>query len=233
MARRLSRYALAVSAILVGGAVTPGITCAAGPAGGRKLDLSAVYGQRLGLTAPAADLIAAMPIAATPVQAAPRAVMVALVGVPRVGAAELGRMRAGFGLPNGIFVDFGFTSATFLNGDTTPIQTLNVHFHGGGDRYNGSATTTSNGVTQTSSLTSSNFATNVVTLANQNLTSVQTMIGGAGLTTIIKNQANGQLIQHFQTLNLATTGLKPILDQQVTQAILSNALNAANILRER
>ena len=130
-------------------------------------------------------------------------------------------------------MDFGFTSATFLNGDTTPIQTLNVDFHGRGGSYSGSATTTSSGVTQTNNLTSGNFAASDVTIANQNLTSVQTTISDAGLTTIIKNQANGQLIQHFQTLNLATAGLKPILDRQVNQAILSNALNAATILHER
>ena len=229
MACRLSRYGLAASAVLVGGVFMPCIASAASPGGGRsKLDLSAVYAQRLGLTAQVAAQITAAPL-----PAAPHTVMVALAGVPRVGTTELGRMRAGFALPNGIWASFGFTSTTFLNGNSTPIQTLNIGFSGSGNSYSGSVSTTSNGVEQTNSLTSGGLATKVFTAANNGLTSVQTMIGDSGLTTVIKNEANGQLIQHFQTLNLATSGLQPILEQQTTQEILSTALNAGKVFHGR
>lgn len=222
MARRQFRDTLGAAAMLLGGLCAPGLSFAAGSDEGGRRDLSTVYAERLSLVAGTRQDTAGPPT-----------VMAELAGVARVGASELGQMRAGFALSNGISVDFGFTSSTFLNGGTTPVQTLNVTFNGSSSSYSGLATITNNGVTQTTNLTSAGGVTGVLTSLNNGLTSVQTTLGNTGLTTVITNQANNQIIQQLQTLNLTASGLKPILDQQAAQSILSNGLSAANILRGR
>lgn len=241
MARRPLRGILGATALLVGGFLAPGMARAAStdglnessPTGNRAgaVDLAALYIERLSQ----GDQAAPQPVVsqtASP-REAPRTILAALADVPRVAAAELGEMRAGFALPDGLFVSFGYASSTFLNGASTPIQTLNVDFTASASGYAGTVTTLTNGVTTIKDIATSNVATSVITNANNGLTSVQSALTSAGLTTIISNQANNQLIQHVQTLDLATSGLKPILDQQVAQSIVANGLSASNALRGR
>lgn len=236
MARRPLRGILGATALLVGGFLAPGMARAAStgglnessPTGNREgaVDLAVLYIERLSHGDPVVSQTASP-------REAPRTILAALADVPRVAAAELGEMRAGFALPDGLFVSFGYASSTFLNGASTPIQTLNVDFTASASGYAGTVTTLTNGVTTIKDIATSNVATSVITNANNGLTSVQSALTSAGLTTIISNQANNQLIQHVQTLDLATSGLKPILDQQVAQSIVANGLGASNALRGR
>lgn len=241
MARRPFRGILGATALLVGGFLAPGMAEAAGTGapgessltGNREgtVDLATLYIERLSHGDPAASQSAALQTASP--REAPRTVLAALADVPCVAAAELGEMRAGFALPDGLYVNFGYASSTFLNGASTPIQTLNVDFTASASGYAGTVTTLTNGMTTVKDISTNNVATSVITNANNELTSVQSALSSAGLTTIISNRANNQLIQHVQTLDLATSGLKPILDQQVAQSILANGLSASNALRGR
>lgn len=233
MARRLFRHAFGAAVFIAGGVCVPGLALAAGDNDAGRRDLSEVYVERLTLFAAAARPAGAMWARTTRAATEPNTVTAALADVARVGDSELGEMRAGFSLPGGISLDFGFTSSTYLNGASDPVQTLNVAFSGSGSNYSGSATITSNGVTETASLTTSGTTTSVLTTVNNGLTSVQTVIGSSGLTTIVSNQANNQTIQQVQTLNMTTSGLAAAMSRQVTQLLLSNALGAANVLRGR
>jgi len=179
------------------------------------------------------DQAAATP---APVPSGAGTIVLALAGVPRVSSSALALMRAGFESRTGIRWDFGFSSATFFDGD--PVQTLNI---GGSSDGTASGTTVHSSVTtqiqgspQTvTSISSNPPTTSLITTANNGLTSVQTIIGSAGLSTIIKNQADNQLIQHFQTITLTISGLNAMVSQQVTQSILSRALDAGHMFQGR
>lgn len=252
MRRNTVRLAIAASSFVVLGllASTNGQaeTSIAGPESARQpaVDLSVYYARQLGMLAPTATSFGqpaaevaqvvgsgqrTAQAAASPVPA-PRGagkIVLALADVPRVSSSKLGTMRAGFALPNGVLVNFGFDSATFLNGSGTPIQVFNVVGSASGSLVTGNVTTQSQGPSQTVPLTSFNLAP-LVTTTPDGLTSIVTAFGGSGLRTVISNQANKQMIQHLQTLNVDISGLSAILSQQVAQSLLNRAFGTRNVL---
>ena len=64
----------------------------------------------------------------------------------------------------------------------------------------------------------------VQTVANQGNTDFLTQLGSGGLTNIITNQANGQLIQEVSTVNIGITGLSMAILQGQSTAFVQNSL---------
>lgn len=208
------------------------------------VDLSVYYARQLGLLDPTATsfgtpssaIAQITPVrqqvatASAPPPAGTAKIVLALADVPRVSSSQLGTMRAGFALPNGVSVNFGFDSATFLNGATSPVQVFNITGSAIGSAVSGSVTTQNQTPsTMTVPLTSFN-PNSLVTTVNGGLTSIMTEIGTSGLSTVINNQANNQLVQHFQTVNVDISGLSAMLSQQVAQSALSRALGVGKAL---
>ncbi len=251
MTHSTTRLAIAASALVAVGTSAPATGHAeTGIYPRPRVEITVYYARNLGLLGPTATSFASFngPGAAMPVpgypglarkdRAAPPApIMTALAGAARVSSGELGAMRAGFALPNGVMVDFGFMSSTFVNGGANPVQAFNIqgwaNGGSGGTSFGGTSSTTNLGVTATVPLASGGVATSVSTAVNGNMTTIQSWINNSGLSTVISNQANNQLIQHFQTVNVNISGLKAMVSQQVTQSILSRALDAAQIFRGR
>jgi len=245
------RLAIAASTLVVAGVSVPTIGYADTGIGPRpRVEITIHYARRLGLLASTATSFpsfngpgAAMPVPGYPGlaredrAAAPARIMTALAGVTQVSSGELGAMRAGFALPNGMMVNFGFLSSTFVNDSANPVQALNIQGWAsggsGGTSFGGTSTTTNLGVTATVPLTPGGVTAPVLTAVNNGMTNIQSWISNSGLSTVISNQANNQLIQHYQTLNVDIGGLKAMVSQQVTQSILSRALDAAHIFRGR
>ena len=251
MTHSTARLAIAASALVAVGISAPAVGHAeSGKYPKTRVEITVYYARNLGLLGPTATSFAsfsgpgaAMPILGYPglarkdQTAPPAPIMTALAGVARVSSGELGAMRAGFALPNGMTIDFGFMSSTFVNGGANPVQAFNVQGWAsggpGGTSFGGTTSTTNLGVTATVPLAAGGLGTPVSTAVNGNMTTIQSWIGNSGLSTIISNQANNQLIQHFQTIDVNISGLKAMVSQQVTQSILSRALDAAQIFRGR
>lgn len=64
----------------------------------------------------------------------------------------------------------------------------------------------------------------VQTVANQGNTDFLTQLGSGGLTNIITNQANGQLIQEVSTVDIGITGLSMAILQGQSTAFVQNSL---------
>ncbi|HEY6434456.1 MAG TPA: hypothetical protein VIZ17_20975 [Acetobacteraceae bacterium] len=61
------------------------------------------------------------------------------------------------------------------------------------------------------------------------VTSVISTLGGMGLTNIVRNTANNQLVQQVTTVNIGITGLQQLLQQTVPSSVM-NQLNSVNAL---
>ncbi len=70
----------------------------------------------------------------------------------------------------------------------------------------------------------------IPTVLGYGATSVVSTLGGGGLTNIVANTANNQLIQQVTTINIGITGLQQLLQQGVPGSVMSQ-LNAVNALR--
>ena len=155
-------------------------------------------------------------------------------GLIRISNRSLSAIRGGFSPPDnpGVFVDLGFSIQTLVNGK--PVQNLT------GDVNNITQTVTptisfqdikntapsSSNTSSTDSTTSGGKAFTTVTSSqiqgnSQLATTIVNTIGSSGVTTMIQNQANDQVIQEARTLNLNITGM---------QTQLLNAAQATQIM---
>jgi hypothetical protein len=64
----------------------------------------------------------------------------------------------------------------------------------------------------------------VSVVQNQGVTNIMTQLGGGGLTSIIQSNANNALVQQVTTINLAISGLTPLLSVQSSNFALNTAL---------
>lgn len=209
-----------------------------------KMDLSAYYARNLELDgvgfhwsdsarAGTGDRAAANVRVMPPASGGAGAILLALADVPQVSSSTLATMRAGFALPNGLTVSFGFDIATSLmnQSDVSPIvQSFNIQGTAIGSTIAGTVTTQNQGGSPTTvTLAASSLPISLATTANNGLTSVLTSIGSGGLITVISNNAANQLVQHTQTLNVDISGMQQMLSQQAQQSIVLRSLNAGTM----
>ena len=88
------------------------------------------------------------------------------------------------------------------------------------------STVTNNGTT----LQITSPGAGIPTVVGNGAASVVTTLGGGGLTNIIANTANNQLVQQTTTINIGITGLQQLLQQAVPASVM-NQINSTNALR--
>jgi hypothetical protein len=156
---------------------------------------------------------------------------------------ELGGIRGGLSVGSGLVLNFAFQEATFVNHNLTQnivIPTITVS--------PGSATASVAGVTAPGGGVSNfspssvavvgNLATPVSSPAlavqsilNSGMTQVVTSIGGGGVTNLITNTANNQVVQQLITANINISGLSQTVQQSVASTVLSRVQAATSQFR--
>jgi hypothetical protein len=156
---------------------------------------------------------------------------------------ELGGIRGGLSIGSGVVLNFAFQEATFVNHNLTQnvvIPTITVS--------PGSTTASIAGVTVPGGGVS-NFSPNSVagvgalgtpvsspalavqSILNSGMTQVVSSIGGGGVTNLISNTANNQLIQQVITANINISGLSQTVQQSVASTVLSRVQAATSQFR--
>ncbi|HTH96363.1 MAG TPA: hypothetical protein VL574_03045 [Stellaceae bacterium] len=148
-----------------------------------------------------------------------------------IPADQLGDIRGGFSLPSGMEISFGFDIATRVGGDV--VQQLSVpmtNVPGTGSSV--PLSVLSQGASSSVQLSLGSAApVSVSSLANTGLTSITTTLGAGGISSLIQNQANGQVIQQTRVLDVSISGLTQSLAQQAAHTMMVNALAAASMPR--
>jgi hypothetical protein len=156
---------------------------------------------------------------------------------------ELGGIRGGLSIGSGVVLNFAFQEATFVNHNLTQnivIPTITVS--------PGSTTASVAGVTVPGGGVS-NFSPNSVagigalatpvsspalavqSILNSGMTQVVSSIGGGGVTNLISNTENNQLIQQVITANINISGLSQTVQQSVASTVLSRVQAATSQFR--
>jgi hypothetical protein len=156
---------------------------------------------------------------------------------------ELGGIRGGLSVGSGVVLNFAFQEATFVNHNLTQnivIPTITVS--------PGSTTASVAGVTVPGGGVS-NFSPNSVagvgalatpvsspalavqSILNSGMTQIVSSVGGGGVTNLISNTANNQLIQQMITANINISGLSQTVQQSVASTVLSRVQAATSQFR--
>jgi hypothetical protein len=175
-------------------------------------------------------------------QPAPTAIGKAFANVA-LDDQELGGIRGGLSIGSGLVLNFAFQESTFVNHNLTQnivIPTITVS--------PGSTTASVAGVTVPGAGVS-NFSPNSVagvgnlatpvsspalavqSILNSGMTQVVSSIGGGGVTNLISNTANNQVVQQLITANINISGLSQTVQQSVAATVLSRVQAATSQFR--
>ena len=156
---------------------------------------------------------------------------------------ELGGICGGLSVGSGVVLNFAFQEATFVNHNLTQnvvIPTITVS--------PGATTASVAGVTVPGGGVS-NFSPNSVagvgnlatpvsspalavqSILNSGMTQVVSNIGGGGVTNLISNTANNQVVQQLITANINISGLSQTVQQSVASTVLSRVQAATSQFR--
>ncbi len=175
-------------------------------------------------------------------KAAPEAIGKAFADVA-LDDRELSGIRGGLSVGSGVVLNFAFQEATFVNHNLTQnivVPTITVS--------PGSATASIAGVTVPGGGVS-NFSPNSVagvgklatpvsspalavqSILNSGMTQIVSSIGSGGITNLISNTANNQLVQQQITANINISGLSQTVQQSVASTVLSRVQAATSQFR--
>jgi hypothetical protein len=142
---------------------------------------------------------------------------------------DLGQIRGGLSVGSGLVVNFAFQEATYVNhslAQNIVVPTLTVSpgsMAGAGASFSpGSVAAIGNSATQVNSP-----ALAVQSLVNSGMTSIVSNVGGQGVSNVIANTANNQLVQQVITANIGITGLSQTIQQSVAATVLSRVQAAS------
>jgi hypothetical protein len=144
---------------------------------------------------------------------------------------QLGGIRGGLSTGSGLVVSFSFQEATYVNHNiaqsiVVPTITVSPDFiTGAAATASGSALAPIENLARQVQLGSPGSA--IQSILNNGMTSVVTNPGGGGVTNLVSNAANNQLIQQVITANIAITGLAQTIHQNVASTV-ATGLAAAN-----
>ena len=157
---------------------------------------------------------------------------------------ELSGVRGGLSIGQGVVLNFAFQEATFVNhnlAQSIVVPTITVS--------PGSNTASVGGMTVGGSV--GNFSPNSVavignaaaqlpvssptiaiqSILNNGMTSVVSSVGGGGVTNLISNTANDQLVQQLITADINISGLSQTIQQSVASTVVSRVQAATSQFR--
>ena len=157
---------------------------------------------------------------------------------------ELSGVRGGLSIGQGVVLNFAFQEATFVNhnlAQSIVVPTITVS--------PGSSTASVGGVAVGGSV--GNFSPNSVavignaaaqlpvssptiaiqSILNNGMTSVVSSVGGGGVTNLISNTANDQLVQQLISANIDISGLSQTIQQSVASTVVSRVQAATSQFR--
>jgi hypothetical protein len=174
-----------------------------------------------------------LPRTAAVLDAPSQAIRRVLATADAVDPQELGRMRGGFALPDGVSLAFGFDLATSVNGEllqrvNLPLTQITTGF---GVSVPLSVTVGSDSYSLGLPMGAGSAPISIVSLTNEGLTSVTTVLGGGGVFSMLQNQANNQVLQQTRVFDVSITGMSQLLAEQARQTLVGNALAAGALLK--
>jgi hypothetical protein len=188
-----------------------GIAAAAFGASAATAARAAMQGDMLATYAGALGIEAAAPEDAAP--------PLALAAAPLPGE-ELAGMRAGFALPGGMSLAFGFDIETRLGGVLVQRMTLPVTEIGGGvprvEVYDAGAV---------HSVMAGQGPIVLDRSFNGGGTRVRTALDG-GITSLVQNSRDGQLVQRRAAFQVDIAGMSRLLDAAASRRVIGDALGA-------
>jgi hypothetical protein len=155
---------------------------------------------------------------------------------------ELSGIRGGLSVASGLVLNFAFQEATFVNHNLTQnivVPTITVSPGSGTATMAG--TTVPGGVSNFSpssvaavgqvATQVSSPALAIQSVVNSGMTSIVTSLGGGGVTNLISNTANNQLVQQLITANINITGLSQTIQQGVASTVMGRVQAATSQFR--
>jgi hypothetical protein len=172
-----------------------------------------------------------------------------------LAVSTLGNIRGGFELTPNLTINFGFSQIDSLGKNIiqsiiVPITTLTgahtnatAQISGSGgsttaqlQAYGGISTpstpvtpvttTVGTNATSTSTLQATPSTLSLTSTANQGQTTFLTQLAGSGITNMVQNQANAQLIQQATTITIGISGLSQWLSAQRGNMPMGNGFSA-------
>jgi hypothetical protein len=143
----------------------------------------------------------------------------------------LGEVRGGFTTGSGVVVNFSFEEATYVNhslAQSIVIPTLtvspgsNTASMAGGFTSGAVASIGNTAQRQVSSPTQA-----IQSIINSGMTSIVSNFNKGGISNVVSNTANNQLVQQMITANIGITGLSQAMQQSVASTVMSR-VTAAN-----
>lgn len=162
-----------------------------------------------------------------------------------LGNRELTNVRGGFDPAPGVTLNFGFLQATYSNHQLIQsilVPNTNIALSSAAglivaQQPTGDAAQLPAQVLPGPAVTAPAFragSPNAIgaptILTSQNLTTVMSDVQPTGITSVIKNTANGQLIQQITAVNIGITGLNQLISRQNQALSLTNTLAQGHVL---
>jgi hypothetical protein len=153
----------------------------------------------------------------------------------RLDDDRLSEVRGGLDAGSGMLLSFSFQEATYVNhnlAQTIVVPTVTI---APGTSTMAAASGLSNNATiPIAPITNSTVQTQVnspapglPSLLNGGMTQIASALGGGGLTNVISNSANNQLVQQVIAANIGITGLSQALQSQGVASSVMNRLTSA------
>ena len=153
----------------------------------------------------------------------------------RLDDDRLSEVRGGLDAGSGMLLSFSFQEATYVNhnlAQTIVVPTVTI---APGTSTMAAASGLSNNATiPIAPITNSTVQTQVnspapglPSLLNGGITQIASALGGGGLTNVISNSANNQLVQQVIAANIGITGLSQAIQSQGVASSVMNRLTSA------
>jgi hypothetical protein len=144
---------------------------------------------------------------------------------------SLGEIRGGLSTGSGLVANFSFQEATYVNNNLAQsIVVPTVTVSPGSNTTSMAGSFSPGAVAPIGNTVQSQVGTPaqaVQSIVNSGMTSIVSNFSKGGITNVIGNTANNQLIQQMITANIGITGLSQAMQQNVASTVLGH-LAAAN-----
>lgn len=144
---------------------------------------------------------------------------------------SLGEIRGGLSTGSGVVMNFSFQEATYVNNNLTQSIVIPTVTVSPGSNTTAMANSFSPGaIAPVSNIVQaqvSSPAQAVQSIVNNGMTTIVGSLSKGGITNVIGNTANNQLIQQVITANIGITGLSQAMQQSVASTAMGH-LAAAN-----
>jgi hypothetical protein len=144
---------------------------------------------------------------------------------------SLGQIRGGLSTGSGVVVNFSFQEATYVNNNLAQnIVVPTVTVSPGSNTTSMAGSFSPGAVAPIGNTVQSQVGTPaqaVQSIVNSGMTSIVSNFNKGGITNVIGNTANNQLVQQMITANIGITGLSQAMQQNVSSTVLGH-LAAAN-----